>query len=125
MISRAVDLEYSARTCVDIFNLTTPANTTNVNKWGGFHASYDRLAWVDGEWDPWRQAGVNALHLTPRESTPSEPVILIDEAVHHWDENGVFCNETRPGVPPEAVKSAKREIRAFVKEWLTEWEPKA
>ncbi|KEY67030.1 hypothetical protein S7711_04712 [Stachybotrys chartarum IBT 7711] len=123
MISRLVDLEYSSRICTLGFGFHTPANTTAINKYGGFNISYPRLAWLDGEWDPWRAAGVQALTQPPRESTPSEPVILIDDAVHHWDENGVFCNETRPGVPPQQVRDAKREIRRFVREWLTEWEP--
>ena len=121
MISRTIDLEYSAAICESAFGLTEPANVDIINRFGGFDASYDRLAWVDGEWDPWRAAGVQADSQPDRESTPSEPIILIDDAVHHWDENGVFPNETSPGVPPEAVVKAKDEIREFVLAWLKEW----
>ncbi|KAI6779948.1 serine protease-like protein [Emericellopsis cladophorae] len=121
MVSRLVDLEYSTEICRSAFNISEPADTDRINKFGGFDASYPRLAWLDGEWDPWRAAGVHALSQDRRESTPSEPLILIDDAVHHWDENGVFCNETRPGVPPRAVKDAQRAIRSFVKAWLEEW----
>lgn len=124
MISRLVDLEYSARICQQSFGFQEPANTDNINKFGAYNASYPRLAWVDGEWDPWRAAGVQAVTQPPRESTPSEPIILIEGAVHHWDENGVFKNETTEDFPPAPVKSAKDEIRKFVKAWLKEWEPK-
>lgn len=122
MISRLVDLEYSASTCRDAFDMHGVANVSNINKYGAFDISYPRLAFVDGEWDPWRAAGVNALTQPPRESTPSEPVMLIDGAVHHWDENGVWPNETTP-VPP-AVVEAKDFIREFTLAWLEEWEPK-
>lgn len=122
MISRLVDIEYSTRICRQAFNISEPANTDIVNRFGGFDASYPRLAWLDGQWDPWRAAGVHALSQPPRESTPSEPLILIDDAVHHWDENGVTPDETRPGVPPCAVKAAKSGVRSFVDEWLKEWQ---
>lgn len=124
MISRLVDLEYSSATCRDAFNLHGVANVSNINKYGGYDASYPRLAWVDGEWDPWRAAGVQALTQPPRESTPSEPVFLIDGAVHHWDENGVWPNETTADFPPKPVKDAKDAIREFTLAWLEEWEPK-
>lgn len=122
MISRTIDLEYTSNICRSAFDINEPADTDIVNRFGGFNASYHRLAWVDGEWDPWRAAGVQALSQPERESTPSEPIILIDKAVHHWDENGVFPNETSPGFPPQAVVDAKDGIREFVLEWLKDWE---
>lgn len=122
MISRTIDVEYSAAVCRDAFNIDTSANVSNINKYGGHDIAYERLAFLDGEWDPWRAAGVQALSQPKRDSTVSQPVILIDDAVHHWDENGVFPNETGPGIPPEAVKSAKDEMRSFVKAWLEEFE---
>ncbi|KAF4126262.1 Serine carboxypeptidase S28 [Geosmithia morbida] len=105
----------------DAFNITKPADTDRINKYGSFNISYPRLAFVDGQWDPWRAAGVHALSQVQRDSTISEPMILIDGGVHHWDENGVFPNETKPGFPPKAVIMAKREMRDFVKEWLGDW----
>ena len=85
------------------------------------HIRYPRLANVDGEWDPWRYASPHRIGLKPRRSTVSEPMILIEDAVHHWDENGVFRNETRPGLPPRAVAEAQREEVKFVREWVREW----
>ncbi|KAI9163099.1 putative extracellular serine carboxypeptidase [Paramyrothecium foliicola] len=118
MISRAVDLEYSSRICKQAFDIQGVANVSNINKYGAYDISYPRLAWVDGEWDPWRAAGVQALTQPKRNSTLSEPVILIDDAVHHWDENGIFPEEETPELPPPAVKEAKAQIREFVLEWL-------
>ncbi|KAJ2988009.1 hypothetical protein NUW58_g4205 [Xylaria curta] len=124
LISRTIDLEYSTVICREAFNLTKPANIEAINKHGGFHLSYPRLAWVDGEWDPWRAAGVHALGLPERESTTSEPFILIDKAVHHWDENGVFPNETTPTLPPAPVADAQRQEAIFVKQWVAEFAKK-
>jgi len=120
MISRLIDLESQAAICVSAFNITEPAHVENVNKFGGYKASYPRVAWLDGEWDPWRAAGVHAIGQLKRESTVSEPFILIDGAVHHWDENGVPEAEQTADFPPKPVADAKQQIREFVKAWLDE-----
>ncbi|TGJ79811.1 hypothetical protein E0Z10_g8957 [Xylaria hypoxylon] len=124
LISRTIDLEYSTVICRDAFNLTKPANVDAINKYGGFHLTYPRLAWVDGEWDPWRAAGVHAIGLPVRQSTTSEPFILIDKAVHHWDENGLFPNETTSALPPTPVADAQKQEAIFVKEWVKEFQKK-
>ncbi|KAI0413036.1 peptidase S28 [Xylaria grammica] len=124
LISRTIDLEYSAVICREAFNLTGPADVDAINKYGGFNLSYPRLAWVDGEWDPWRAAGVHAIGLPVRESTTSEPYILIDKAVHHWDENGLFPNETTAELPPAPVAEAQKEEAIFVKAWVKEFQQK-
>ena len=49
------------------------------------------------------------------------PFLLIDGAVHHWDENGVWPNETRVGVPPEPVREVQSREVEFVKKWMEEW----
>lgn len=119
MISRAVDLEYSSRICRDTFGLNEIANVSNINKYGEFDITYPRLAFIDGEWDPWRAAGVQALTQPKRNSTISRPVILIDDAVHHWDENGLLPSEETPDLPPPAVREAKAQIKDFVLKWLS------
>ncbi|KAI0205309.1 serine carboxypeptidase S28-domain-containing protein [Astrocystis sublimbata] len=124
LISRTIDLEYSAVICREAFNLTKPANVDAINKYGGFNLSYPRLAFVDGEWDPWRAAGVHAIGLPERESTTAEPFILIDKAVHHWDENGLFPNETTAELPPAPVADAQKQEAIFVKKWVKEFQKK-
>ncbi|KAK0628361.1 peptidase S28 [Bombardia bombarda] len=121
LISRLITLEYTSEVCRAAFNVTKPSNVEAINKHGGFDISYPRLAIVDGEWDPWRAATPHALGLPPRVSTTSEPFILIDKAVHHWDENGLFPNETTPALPPAPVVEAQRAEAVFVKAWMVEW----
>jgi hypothetical protein len=56
-----------------------------------------------------------------RVSTTSEPFLLIPKALHHYDENGRFPNETTPSLPPPSVKKAQAEEHEFVKAWVAEW----
>ncbi|RYP32787.1 hypothetical protein DL767_005035 [Monosporascus sp. MG133] len=121
VVSRTVDLEYTSAICREAFGITEPADVEAINKHGGFGISYPRLAIVDGEWDPWRAATPHALGQPDRESTVSEPFILIPEAVHHWDENGVFPNETTPDFPPRAVQAAQAALAEAVVAWVEEY----
>ena len=80
LISRTLDLDYMMIICNEAFGIYGPPNTTNVNKvrslsfapdrevqstnivnqYGGYDISYPRLAFIDGEWDPWRPATPHA-----------------------------------------------------------------
>lgn len=57
-----------------------------------------------------------------RSSTYSEPFILISGAVHHWDENGRFPNETTSTIPPPAITETQAIEVKFVQAWMTEWQ---
>lgn len=121
LISRTIDIPYTSQICRDAFNITEPSNVTAINKYGGFGLSYPRLAIVDGEWDPWRAATPHALGQPNRPNTISRPFILIDKAVHHWDENGLFPNETTPELPPSAVADAQQALTHAVRQWMDDW----
>ncbi|KAI7240630.1 serine carboxypeptidase [Hortaea werneckii] len=151
LISRTLDLDYMMIICNEAFGIYGPPNTTTVNKYGGYDISYPRLAFIDGEWDPWRPAtphafGKERLPTTSassalqnldmqqqqqqpiidygapdRPSAPSEPFILIPDAVHHWDENGVFPNQTNDTFPPPAVADTQQAEVEFVRGWMEEW----
>jgi hypothetical protein len=121
LISRLVDLEYTSFICKAAFNITTPSDVEAINKFGGFGISYPRLAIIDGSRDPWRAATPHALGQPDRVSSTSEPFILIQDGVHHWDENGLFSNETTPTLPPAPVKEAQMQERDFVVAWVKEW----
>lgn len=125
LISRSLDLEYESIICVEAFNITTPPNTDIINKHGGFNISYPRLAIIDGQHDPWRPATPHAspfnLTAVNRTSTTEEPFIIIDGAVHHWDENGLFANETTATLPPATIKEVQSQEVQFVLAWLEEW----
>lgn len=121
LVSRLIDIPYSAIICREAFNITSPAQTERINKHGGVHLRYPRLAFLDGQRDPWRYAGPHRIGLSPRRSTTREPFILIETGVHHWDENGLFANETTAELPPKPVAEAQGEEVRFVKAWLREW----
>ncbi|KAK0703085.1 serine carboxypeptidase S28-domain-containing protein [Lasiosphaeria miniovina] len=122
LISRLIDLNYTSAICRLAFDISTPSDVASINKHGGFGISYPRLAIIDGEKDPWRAATPHALGLPPRPSTASQPFLLIADGVHHWDENGLFPNQTVPGVlPPEPVAQAQATEAVFVKQWMREW----
>lgn len=109
--------------CNEAFEIYNPPNTTLINQYGGYNISYSRLAFIDGEWDPWLPATPHAFEYGAKErvSTSSEPFILIANAVHHWDENGLFSNETTSTLPPGPVADTQRAELQFVKEWMQEW----
>lgn len=121
LISRTLTLEYETMICRDAFNITTPPNTAIINAYGGYDIAYKRLAIIDGEDDPWRGASPHSPHAKPRMSTTDEPFILIANAVHHWDENGLFPNETTASLPPAPVVNTQKQEVAFVKAWMKEW----
>ncbi|EME50340.1 hypothetical protein DOTSEDRAFT_50414 [Dothistroma septosporum NZE10] len=124
IVSRLLTLEDQSLICRAAFNITTPPDTTTVNKYGGYDISYPRLAVIDGDWDPWKPATPHGYEFgaKKRVSTASEPFILIPEAVHHWDENGLFPNETTATLPPLTIKDVQSQELQFVQEWLMEWE---
>ena len=141
IISRTIDIEYEAMICRDAFGLNGAADVDSINKkYGGYSISYDRLAIIDGKEDPWRGAtphapeyafnttSVDSQPLNPsggsRPSTTKQPFILIDTpggAVHHWDENGLFSNETGNGLPPANITMVQDQEVAFVQAWMKEW----
>lgn len=124
LISRTIDLPYEELICELAFNITTPPNLSTVLSYGGYNISYSRLAIIDGEWDPWRPATPHAFGYGAKDrvSTASEPFILIADAVHHWDENGLFPNQTTATLPPPPVADTQKEELQFVQEWMLEWQ---
>lgn len=126
LISRLIDIDYNMMICRDAFNITTAADVEAINKYGGYAISYPRLAIVDGEADPWRAATPHAFAAPNRTSTVSEPFMLIaGKAVHHWDENGLFPNETTADLPPAPVAEAQASEARFVKAWVAEFGQRA
>ncbi|KIX08974.1 uncharacterized protein Z518_00052 [Rhinocladiella mackenziei CBS 650.93] len=125
LISRLLTLEYLTQVCRYAFNITSRPDVDAVNKYGGFNISYPRLAIIGGEADPWRPATPLATLDIPDRlndtSTASEPIILIPGAIHHWDENGLFPNETSPELPPPSVADAQNQLVQAAQEWMMEW----
>ncbi|KAL9577769.1 MAG: hypothetical protein Q9212_006153 [Teloschistes hypoglaucus] len=123
LVSRLLTLGYNSLICRYAFNITTPPDVEAINKYGGYNISYDRLAIIDGEEDPWREASPHST-VAPnpnRTSTTERPFLLIEGAVHHWDENGRFANETTAMLPPAPVKDIQADEVMFVKAWMEEF----
>ena len=125
LLSRSINLNYTSIICRDAFNITNAPDTQAINQYGGFNISYDRLAIIGGEIDPWRPTTPLApdVDYASRPNNTQQPLILITGGVHHWDENGVFPNQTTPDFPPQPVAQAQSNIAAFVGAWLKEAEP--
>ena len=117
-------MPYSSIICREAFNITTESDVESINKYGGYNFSYPRVALLDGQDDPWRAATRHADGLPWKNSTISEPAMIIKGAVHHWDENGLFEDEVKPGLPPKPVADAQRFELKFVQAWLREWKRK-
>lgn len=133
LMSRLIDLKYASLACVQDFNITTPPDTSIVNRHGGHNFSFPRVAIIDGLADPWREATPHADSAPARKSTDAEPFILIDVpekevwdgmrgAVHHWDQNGLSTKDLQDGSKvPRAISDVHQEVLRFVGVWLAAW----
>lgn len=117
LISRTLDLDYLTIFCRDGFNITSPPDTSQVNKYGDYNIEYPRLAIIGGNADPWRPASP-LWYPDSRNSTTEKPWLEIAHAVHHWEENGIFANETTPILPPNQIVYAQQFVKNFVIDWL-------
>ncbi|KAH7348573.1 putative serine protease K12H4.7 [Rhexocercosporidium sp. MPI-PUGE-AT-0058] len=121
LISRTSDLEYNSLVCKYAFNITTPPDVEAINKYGGFGISYPRLAIIDGEQDPWRPATPHASPFNTtavnRTDTISEPFSMIAGAVHHWDENGLFANQTVDYPPDFLPPTTEWQLEKMIREY--------
>lgn len=121
LISRTIDLNYMSRICAAAFNITSPPDVESINKYGSFNVSYPRLAHIAGQADPWTPATPWKSELKQwewRKNDTSEPFVLIEGAVHHWDENGLYAGEKQH--VPEAVRAVQEWEVEFVRAWLEE-----
>jgi hypothetical protein len=118
LVSRTIDLEYATFFCRAAFNISSPPNITEVNKYGAFDIEYPRLAIIGGNADPWKPATPFADGARERESTTEKPFLEIAHGVHHWEENGIFENQTTPILPPPQVVYAQQFLKNFVIDWL-------
>jgi hypothetical protein len=105
VISNRITLEYSSKICKQAFlpgkHFTVPEwpDVEEVNRRGDYAIEADRLAFIDGDRDPWRPM-VSCAYITcqltrqtpqsdvapKRTSSINKPVHLIHDAIHHYDE---------------------------------------
>lgn len=117
LISRTLDLEYLTFFCRAQFNIHEPPEIERVNKYGNFDIEYDRLAIIGGNSDPWRPA-TPLWYPDSRNTSTEKPWLLISHGVHHWEENGIFENQTTPELPPAQIVYAQQYIKNFVADWV-------
>ncbi|KAF2731918.1 hypothetical protein EJ04DRAFT_578716 [Polyplosphaeria fusca] len=122
LVSRVLDLDYLSVSCREAFNVTGRPDIWQVNKYGNYSISYPRLAIIGGNADPWRPSTPLADVAPKRNSTTEEPFLEIAHGVHHWEENGIFPNETSPVLPPYQVIYAQQFLKNFVISWLEDWD---
>ncbi|KAF5335362.1 hypothetical protein D9611_011660 [Ephemerocybe angulata] len=110
IISRLIDLGYESKICKQAFppgkHFTIPKlpNITVVNELGDFAIAADRLAFIDGEVDPWKPYTPHSMYAK-------------DRGVHHYDEWG-YENVLEE---PEEIRRIHADIIHFVRVWLKDW----
>ena len=140
-------LEHSSKICRQAYppgkHFTVPQwpDVEEVNRRGDFALEYSRLAYIDGDRDPWRYCVshlfLSILHTDGRLhrvilpqggdlpltslctlSLVSPPTLvwneeLMADGVHHYDENGLTDHSKEP--------SRIRDVHAFEISFITEW----
>ncbi|KAI0041435.1 peptidase S28 [Auriscalpium vulgare] len=124
IISRLLDVDYAHKICTQAFPpgkfFTVPQlpNVTAVNALGDFDIAADRLAFIDGEVDPWRPYTPNSqYYASPRPDTVLRPFKVIPGGVHHWDENGL----AKSTAEPQEIRAIHKEMVSFVRAWLKDF----
>ncbi|CAE6415647.1 unnamed protein product [Rhizoctonia solani] len=120
IVSRRLTLEYTSAICKQAFppgtHIVVPEwpNVTVVNALGDYGLAADRLAFIDGDEDPWLPATPHSPHAPERGDTTARPFKLIRTGVHHHDQNGVEPHSKEPG----QIQAIHRQEIEFVGAWL-------
>ncbi|WVQ63792.1 uncharacterized protein L199_001946 [Kwoniella botswanensis] len=123
IISNKLTLEYTSKTCRQAFppgkHFTVPEwpDVEEVNRRGDYEIEFDRLAFIDGDRDPWRPMTPQSDWAPRRKSSVNRPVHLIFDGVHHYDENGL---EDHSKEPPRIKDVHELEIN-FIQEWIAQF----
>ncbi|KAI0074024.1 peptidase S28 [Panus rudis PR-1116 ss-1] len=125
IVSKLLTLEYESKICKQAFppgkyfQVPPMPNITAVNALGDFDIAADRLAFIDGEVDPWRPCTPHSEYARNRPDTILRPFKLIPHGVHHWDENGLRNTDDEPF----DIRKIHAEEVDFVTAWLKDWKP--
>lgn len=129
LLSRVIDVDYTQQLCTLAFppgEYNTIPSSPEVdalwNSYGGYDLQADRLAFVDGEHDPWLDTCYHSNSAPARYNSDLHPEYLIVSGGHHWDSYGQL---DIPGEPQFIREGHYWQIRA-VKKWLRDfpqWAP--
>jgi len=116
LISRVLQVDYTQQWCSWAFGDSIPStpNLTTWNQYGGLNFSADRLAFIDGEADVWRDVCYHSEDAPEREG--GEKFLLVGGG-HHWDSYGILDVDAEPQYVTQAHEW---EIRT-VKKWLRDF----
>ncbi|KZV92275.1 hypothetical protein EXIGLDRAFT_769142 [Exidia glandulosa HHB12029] len=124
IVSRRITLEYVSKFCPlsyppgEFFSIPPlPEVDRAVNSLGDFALAADRLAFIDGTADPWMPATPHSWYAPVRKDTVSRPFKSIQDAVHHWDENGL----PNPADEPRRIREIHEQEVDFVTAWLKDF----
>ncbi|KAK6509714.1 hypothetical protein TWF481_004445 [Arthrobotrys musiformis] len=125
---RILNLEYYRRTCQYAFKFPSDfvIDTSKVLQYGGYNLTGPRLMYIDGTHDPWLYATPHSPH-SPQKDRNDRLSILIPEAWHHNDENGLGDISKEPPriqkVHLQQIEVVGDWVREFHKGKGTTWEP--
>ncbi|KAL7281910.1 hypothetical protein ACG7TL_003376 [Trametes sanguinea] len=124
IVSRLVDRQWNERQCVFMFPeaFSSPPvvflDALRVNQqYGGWNTTTERLIFVNGLRDPWREATVAADGATSP-GWDMQPHLLGD-GYHTSD---LFLSE---GVASPAINATQRQALEYLAAWLSDWQPSA
>ncbi len=127
IVSRLVNTAYWERQCPLYFppedgytyGIAKGKTTDEVNAYSGGwdFVNTTRLVWVNGEFDPWKDATVSSAFRPggPLQSTPEAPVFIVPGGIH--------CSDllARNGIANAGVQKVIDDVIATVKGWVAEF----
>ncbi|PWN41397.1 hypothetical protein IE81DRAFT_175405 [Ceraceosorus guamensis] len=130
LVSSLLDIEYIGEICRSAFkdgqHYSIPAhpNVTEVNSLGALNITMDRLAYINGQYDPWRPMTTASEEFgdggASREDTTLRPFKIIPTCYHVCDSSsGTPGNKTSDPAP--RVKKVQDEVGAAVTSWLADF----
>ncbi|KAH9813868.1 extracellular serine carboxypeptidase [Melampsora americana] len=120
IVSRYLTLDYNTRQCKQSF---PPGAHNQIPSIPDVSIAADRLAFIDGRHDPWLYATPHSPLAKPRKSTLTRPFYLIENGVHHYDENGLSGGLSNQTLPEEIRSIHLFEIQ-FITSWLNDFKKK-
>lgn len=125
VVSSLMRPDHWQRQCELMFPETNGYKVGSVEGWtsehlnvytGGWDASFERVLFVNGEFDPWIEATVSSTHRPggPVESSDQIPIYIIKNGNHVPD---LILDDV-----PEETSVLEQEL-ATMKKWLDEWTP--
>lgn len=99
------------------FQIPEFADVDKINSLGDYPIAADRMATVDGEWDPWRTMSVAAETQPVRQDSITRPYRIIPKGSHCWD----FATWDDITKEPKDIREVHEWELNFVKAWIQQF----